>query len=150
MRKQSVFLKNRIDGAFIRCKPVYPLIFEENITFIGVDKAGNSSQSGSFSATGRTEQGDKFLVINVKVNSIQYYIISITEMKIFQRNDSVFFQRFASLIFAFSSNDDIKLYYLIPLLSTNFFVHIGKILGGIFVHFDDGVFALKFRLFLFS
>ena len=49
----------------------YPLALKENIAIIGSDESSDNTERSGFSATGRSEKGYKFLVMNVQIDAAE-------------------------------------------------------------------------------
>ena len=67
MREQRVTLKYRVHMAFVRRQVIDAFPFEENVSLFRIHKAADDTQRRCFSAAGRTEKGDEFLVVDIQV-----------------------------------------------------------------------------------
>ena len=72
MRKQSVSLKNGVYVAFIRRQVVYSCAHKAYVALVGFNKAADYTKRSRFAAARGTQQGDKFLVVNVKGKIFEY------------------------------------------------------------------------------
>ena len=70
MRKQCVTLKHCVHMAFMRRQVVDAFPLEENVSLFRIHKAADDTQRRCFSAAGRTEEGDEFLVVDIQVESL--------------------------------------------------------------------------------
>ena len=71
VRKQRVFLENRIDLPSVGGKVVDPFSVEIHISCVGRFESADDTQSGCFAATGGTQQGDEFLVMDLQMQVVQ-------------------------------------------------------------------------------
>ena len=65
VRKKRIVLKNHGNITLFRSKIVYPFGAYVNVAGRWVFKSGNYAQGGGFSAAGRTDQNNKFLIRNL-------------------------------------------------------------------------------------
>ena len=61
---KCVVLENHRDVAILRCNVVYQLVANVKLAFGDFFKTGDHTKSGGFSAAGRTDQNDKFLIFD--------------------------------------------------------------------------------------
>ena len=82
---QSVVLEYHCDLTILRCYVVYKTVTDKELTLSDLLKAGDHTQSGGLTATGRTYQYQKFLVFDFKVevrnsgNAAGIFLINVSE-----------------------------------------------------------------------
>ena len=65
-------MKYRVDLSFVGRHIVYPHTVKKHISLIRSFKTADDPERGCLSATGRTQQGDKFLVMDIQVDAGEY------------------------------------------------------------------------------
>ena len=97
VRKQRITLKNGVYLSLMRRYTIDNFILKDNLSAVRFKESGDDTKCGCFSATRRSQQGNKFLVSNVHAEIFEY--LSISQL---DRNVSEVF--FKSIITAFFSN----------------------------------------------
>ena len=92
MGEKCVLLENRVDLPFVRRDFVDQLSVKEDLSFVRLDKAADDAECCRFSAAGGSQQGNKFLVMDIKVDTLQYLLIVKIHDNVFQANDDTFVQ----------------------------------------------------------
>ena len=70
MGEKCVLLENRVDLPFIGRYFVYQFSVKEDLSFMRLDKAADNAQRCRFSASGGSKQGNKFLVVDIKIDTL--------------------------------------------------------------------------------
>ena len=74
VRKQRVPLKYCVYIALVRRYAVYAPAVKEHVAARRLEKARDNAERGRFSAAGGSQKSYKFLVLYVKVNSVEYLL----------------------------------------------------------------------------
>ena len=74
MRKQSVFLEDRVDMPLMRRDIVDALAHKDDVPLVGRLEAADDAQGRRLAATGGAQQGDKFVVVNVQADAVQHWL----------------------------------------------------------------------------
>ena len=90
MREKRVLLEHGVDAALMRRQVVDLFALKIYLALLRRLKARDDPQGRCFAAAGGAEQGNKLFVINVEVDVVQYDLVRIPEIDIFQRYDGFF------------------------------------------------------------
>ena len=71
MREERITLENSINVALVRRHSVDLLPVKKDISRIWLNKSADNTQSCCFTTTGRTKESYKFLIVNIKVDSLE-------------------------------------------------------------------------------
>ena len=71
VREQRVFLEHRVHRPFIRRHACDVLSFEQDFAGVRFQKARDQAKGRGFTAAGRAQQRDKFLIVDIEVQSVQ-------------------------------------------------------------------------------
>ena len=74
MGEKGVFLEHGVNIALMGRHIVDALAHEYNVALVGLLKAAYKAQSGGLSAAGRTKEGDKLVIINIKGDIVQNHL----------------------------------------------------------------------------
>ena len=72
MGEQGIFLEYGVDLTLIGGQTGNILSVKQYLTVICIKKSGNDTQQSGFAAAGRTQQGDKFIFINIQRNALEH------------------------------------------------------------------------------
>ena len=72
MREQGVPLKNRIDLPFVGRFFIDTFPIKKHFAGGRRQKAADDPQSGGFAAAGGAEQSEKFMVVDVEIDAVEY------------------------------------------------------------------------------
>ena len=72
MREQRIALEDRVDVSFVRRNVIDAFSIKKNVTRRGLRKTADDSQRGSLTTTGRAQESNELLVLNVQIQMIQY------------------------------------------------------------------------------
>ena len=86
VRKQGVFLENGIDLPLIGRNVINPHTVEQDVSGRRSREAANDPQRGGLTAPAGSEQCEEFLVIDIKIDVIQYRFIVVHHAEIPQAN----------------------------------------------------------------
>ena len=70
--EQGIFLEYGVDLTLIGGQTGNILSVKQYLTVICIKKSGNDTQQSSFAAAGGTQQGDKFIFINIQRNALEH------------------------------------------------------------------------------
>ena len=83
MRKKSITLKDGIDPSFMRRQVINSLALKNNVTAVRFNKACDSTQSGSLTASGRSKQRYKLFFVYIQIQIFKHCVIAVTHGNIF-------------------------------------------------------------------
>ena len=89
MRIQRVVLENHGDVAVLRSDVIAQTAVDIQFAVGNILQAGDHAQRGGFSAAGRADQHDKFLVRNLQVHVVNSQNVAVINLlNVFQYNSS--------------------------------------------------------------
>ena len=103
MREERIFLEYGVYLTLIRRDVVDLNSVKKHLSDIRGLKSADNTQSGGLTASRRTEKGDKFLVVDVKIDTVKNGFAVKRFGNISQINDLVFLSRRRGRLFAFNS-----------------------------------------------
>ena len=72
MRKQCILLEHRIQVTLVRRKADNILSVKDYLALCRFQKACQNTKQGRLATAGRSEQGYKFILVNVQIDAFQY------------------------------------------------------------------------------
>ena len=92
VREKGITLKHRVDMTLVGRKIVDQLPVEENVSGRGLCKSADDAKSCCFTATGRPEKSDEFLIVDVEIDAFENLLVIKDHNDILELNNYAFFQ----------------------------------------------------------